>query len=244
MIAPRRRRDAAALLALLALLPAGCVALRIPEDAGAPPGAIRGRAVRASDGAPEGEARIEVALSGDEARAVPADAAPDGSFALEGLPQGTHDVRIEAADERRALLSVDLWGGAEVDLGEVALRLPVLVEGTVREARGPLAGARVACLTDAADRIFLWGQLFEEPWTDARGRFGFGERLGGRAALLVTRPAHEGGARETRLFRTDLPDGGVLRLDLVWEAGLPWRGGESSAGGDDAARLATLFPPR
>jgi hypothetical protein len=193
------------------ILLASSVGCRIAENASSEPAAIAGRVVNGWDGRPVARADVQVRLGGDEERTVTAVAGASGVFIIEGLHEGTHDIAIEVGD-RAALRSVDLRGGAWAEIGDVPLHRPVRVEGRLVGPGGdPLAGRKVYCLTDvtARDRIHGFVQVFEAVPTDPDGRFGFLDRYGRRAAIILeeenTRP---------RVFRLDLPDGGRVDVTL------------------------------
>ncbi|HKE01944.1 MAG TPA: carboxypeptidase-like regulatory domain-containing protein, partial [Planctomycetota bacterium] len=166
--------------------------LEIALEAGA---SIRGRVV-SGDAAISG-ARVRAKRQG--ARKLDSDGAFDlpaatitgdaGDFVLDGLAaDATYDVSAEATGYRKASASVRT--GSETKL---ALRAELAVEGTVvdGETGAPVAGARVAVLTNArtepraADLASAKGGAL----TDDKGRFRARDAGGPRSVSLLARAA-------------------------------------------------------
>lgn len=197
---------------------AGC---RIAENAASAPASVRGRAVFAAGGEPAAGARVDLLVGGHEDARVSTEADPAGRFRIDGLHEATHDLTIEA-DGRVGLRCVDLRGGEDADLGDIALFRPTAVSGRIERDGRPLPGAHVTVIPDDALRSRLlaaaYGLLALE--TDPDGAFGLPEVLGARVAVIVGPRESEGALR---LFIAALPDGGgAVELALAWEAGEPW----------------------
>jgi hypothetical protein len=136
----------------------------------------------------------------------------DGQFALEGLPAGAYDVRIDPASVPSGYRLTDLGRiSADIDPptpGRVLLRLAAhrMISGVVR-VYAPCAGAYVPVA-----RALVTLQNGGERMTDDDGRFVFGDLPAGTQTLVATRGTLSGVAEVTLREGPEMRRGVTLSL--------------------------------
>jgi hypothetical protein len=118
-----------------------------------------------------------------EASALEARSAADGSFAIEGLAPGTHEVRVRAVGHAAWLATRELALGERATL-EIELAPEAVLAGRVVGTAGePLAGARILSGHER-HRILHRARLFVAQ-SDAQGFFRIGELPAGERSFEI-----------------------------------------------------------
>lgn len=162
--------------------------------------------------------RIEAAgfeTDGDWPRVGSARTEADGSFLIEGLPEGRVELRVRASGYVRAKRTVDVGtGGVEVPLSKGAA-----LEGTVTSAGTPVGGATVRTKTRTLE-------------TDGAGRFRLEGAVTPKESVLVTARGFVAAGRSVELtvdgpnlpVAIELEPAAIVRGVVVGSDGTPLAG--------------------
>jgi RNA polymerase sigma-70 factor (ECF subfamily) len=141
----------------------------------------------------------------------------DGRFELDGL--GAGDVVVLARTERHPPVAASLrLRPGETAERDLQLRRAGALEGRVNDAQGAaIPGAQLFTLTWLGNRLF---QLAESATrSDEEGRYAFASLPPGPVTLRVN-----AGAAGSKNLQLEIPEGGVLRRDVLLERGPTLRG--------------------
>ncbi|MFI8687005.1 carboxypeptidase regulatory-like domain-containing protein [Rossellomorea sp. NPDC077527] len=119
------------------------------------PATLSGTVVDANTGSPLTGVIIEVYVSGTDilVRRVLTD--ENGEYLIEGLPQGTFDVKAQLQDYAISVNSVFLSPGESEELNIALIPFPATVQGTIRDAviQDPISGALVKVVIPNTDIV-------------------------------------------------------------------------------------------